>query len=150
MQREQLILMLKWILIIIGLLAVLYGGARLYAMFVMNPNAIDELRSNPEGERAGIVMLLTFSNGKLIPVNYLREEDKVFIGADGPWWREFRGEGSEVKIEIRNEKLTGNAVAILDDPDYTQAIFERLRPKAPDWLPAWLNGKLVVITLSSD
>ena len=62
-------LVLKWLLIIIGLLALVYGGIRLYGMFVMNPNAVSELRSNPEGERAGIVMLLTFPIGKLIPVN---------------------------------------------------------------------------------
>ena len=53
-------------------------------------------------------------------------------------------------MEIRNEKLTGNAVAILDDPDYTHTIFQRLRPNVPKWLPAWLNGKLVVISLSSE
>ena len=27
-------------------------------------------------------------------------------------------------------------------------VFLKLRPTAPKWLPAWLNGKLVVITLA--
>jgi hypothetical protein len=29
-------------------------------------------------------------------------------------------------------------------------VFARLRPKVPSWLPLWLNGKLVVITLQPD
>ncbi len=109
----------------------------MYGMFVVNPNVINELRSNPQGERAGIVMLLTFPNGKRLPVNYLQEDNKVYVGADGPWWREFRGAGREVNVEIRDEKLAGHAVTVLDDLDFTQAIVQRLRPNVPKWLPAW-------------
>ena len=72
------------------------------------------------------------------------------MGIDGRWWREFVGAGQPVSMYIRGETLTGHAVAKLDDPAYTADIFSRLRPTAPAWLPDWLNGKLVVITLSSD
>ncbi len=140
--------LVKWLLIIISTVAVLYGAGRLYGSFIMNANVVNELRTEPQGERAGIVMLLTFPSGKMIPVNYLREDDIVYVGADGPWWREFRGEGLPVSLEIRGEKLSGTAVAILDDPERTKAVFKRLRPKVPKWLPDWLNGKLVAISLT--
>ena len=47
---------------------------------------------------------------------------------------------------IQNQRLLGHAV--LDDPQFVAEVFARLRPKVPGWLPAWLNGKLVVIELS--
>jgi hypothetical protein len=55
-----------------------------------------------------------------------------------------------VKLVIKGEKFTGSATVVLDDPEYTQEIFERLRPTAPEWLPDWLNGKLFVIELVPD
>jgi hypothetical protein len=48
------------------------------------------------------LLLLTMPDGRQIPVNYLREGNLVFAGADGRWWR------------------------------------------------AWLNAKLVVITLAAE
>lgn len=39
---------------------------------------------------------------------------------------------------------------MLDDPEYTAAVFARLRPKTPKWLPSWLNGKLVIITVAEE
>lgn len=39
------------------------------------------------------------------------------------------------------------ARAILDDPEYTRSVFERLRPNVPDWLPDWLDAYLIVIDL---
>lgn len=128
------------------LLLVLFGGYVLFAIFVGNPGVVKELRDNPQGERAGIVMLLTFG-GRTLPVNYLRENDTVFVGADGPWWREFRDPGAPVQVSIRGETLVGHAHVVLDDPQYTAEVFARLRPRAPAWLPDWLNGKLVVIKL---
>jgi hypothetical protein len=137
--------MMRLIVIVaaILLLIVVYGA---YAVFVANPRVVEELRSDPHGERAAKAMLLTFADGRTIPVNYLRENDTVFIGADGPWWRSLRDEG-EVTVEIRGEKFAGHAVVVLDDPEYTQAVFNRLRPSVPGWLPDWLNGKLIVISL---
>jgi hypothetical protein len=139
--------LLKWTLVVIAAVAVLYGGLRLYGMYTTNSKVTAELRSNPEGERAGIVMLLSFQDGKQIPVNYLREGNTVFVGADGPWWRELRGTGAPVTLQIRGETLTGHAVVVLNNPDYVRDTFTRLRPAVPEWLPDWLNGKLVVINL---
>jgi hypothetical protein len=141
---------MKWPLVLVLLAATLFISVLLYQSYVSNPRVTDTLRSDPTGERAGIVMLLTFPDGRTIPVNYLREGDTVFAGADGPWWREFRDGGAPVTLLIRGETLAGHATVILDDPQYTSEVFRRLRPKAPSWLPAWLNGKLVVITLKSD
>lgn len=139
---------IKWLTIIIASLVVLYFGLKAYYLYVVNPRVTEEIQNNPEGERAGIVMLLGFPDGKSIPVNYLKEGDKVFAGADGRWWRAFRDDGASVTMLIRGETLRGHAVVILDDPDYTHDVFIRLRPTVPDWLPDRLNGKLIEITLT--
>ena len=92
-------------------------------------------------------MLLTLADGTMYPVNYLKEDPLVFMGIDGLWWREFRGDGAPVTMLIRGEVLSGHAKVVLDDQAYVDDIFARLRPTAPEWLPDWANGKLVVITL---
>ena len=84
----------------------------------------------------------------MYPVNYLREGNLVFMGIDGRWWREFLDEGAPVEMLIRGERLAWHARTILDDPGYKADVFGRLRPTVPEWLPDWLNGKLVVISLS--
>lgn len=137
---------LKWVLLVTGGLLMLLTAYYLYVSFVTNARVAEELTSNPGGERAARVMLLTLPSGKQIPVNYLREQNTVFVGADGPWWRQL--DGASVTMVIRGEKLAGRAVTILDNPGYTADVFSRLRPTAPGWLPDWLNGKLVEITLS--
>ena len=129
-------------------LGVLIGVLAFYQSTVTNPAVVEEITQNPQGDRAGIVMLLTISEGKTLPVNYLREGDTVFIGADGSWWREFQGEGAEVTLLIRGVRLQGRAKVVLDNPTYTHEVFARLRPSAPAWLPDWLNGKLIVIELA--
>ncbi|MEM8769292.1 MAG: hypothetical protein AAGE43_17775 [Pseudomonadota bacterium] len=111
-----------------------------------NAGVVDEILANPNGERAARTMLLTLADGRSYPVNYLEEDGLVFMGIDGRWWRAFVGEGQPVEMIIRGEQSTGHAIAVLDDPAYTADIFSRLRPTAPEWLPDWLNGKLVVIT----
>ena len=140
---------LKWSIIVAIFVAPLLGAYVLYGNFVTNPRVVAEIRANPEGERAGIVMVLTLPDGHQIPVNYLREDGQVFAGADGRWWRAFRDAGARVSVEIGGETLTGHAVVVLDDPDYTRDVFSRLRPTVPSWLPDWLNAKLVVITLDA-
>jgi len=55
----------------------------------------------------GSLLVLSLPTGKQIPVNYLRENGKVFAGADGPW--------SPVQMMIRDESLSGVARVILDD-----------------------------------
>ena len=107
-----------------------------------------ELRANPEGSTARRVMMVSLPDGRSLPVNYLREDELVFIGVDGFWWRQFTGEGQAVEMFIRGELVNGHAKAVLDRPAYVSEIFKRLRPKVPAWLPSWLNGKLIVIEVS--
>lgn len=136
---------LKWVM---AILAILIGILTISRM-INDARVVDEISSNPQGQRAAIVMSLTFQDGKQIPVNYLREGEQVFVGADGPWWRSFTGEGQPVSLLIQGEHLTGQARTILDDQAYTDEIFARLRPTVPEWLPDWANGKLIVIDLET-
>ncbi len=136
----------KVIVLVVVVLFVVVAGYRTYATLVISPRVTEELRSSPRGERAARVMLLTLGDGREYPVNYLQEDNKVFVGVDGRWWREFEGAGSPVNMLIRGEVIKGHAVVVLDNPGYTHDVFSRLRPTAPAWLPDWLNGKLVVIT----
>ena len=138
---------LKWVITLIVVVIVLAIAALMIMRPITDGRVMEEISSNPQGERAGIVMVLTFADGKQIPVNYLREQNQVFVGADGPWWRSFKGDGQPVSLLIRGEHLAGHARTILDDQDYTDQIFSRLRPTVPEWLPDWANGKLIVIDL---
>jgi hypothetical protein len=138
---------MKWLLIVVAVLVVLLGGYRLYMGLLGNPRVVEEIRTNPDGARAARAMLLGFPDGRELPVNYLWEGNRVFAGADGRWWRAFTNGGAPVTLLIRGETLRGHAVVVLDDQAYVDDVFSRLRPTVPDWLPDWLNGKLVVITL---
>lgn len=142
---------MKWLLIvplsIVVLMLVLWFGARAYFALFGNERVAQELRANPNGERADIVMLLTMPDGESFPVNYLREGNQVFVGADGGWWKAFRDGDVPVKIFVKGQEYSGRARTVLDDPQYTRQVFERLRPTAPKWLPDWLNARLVVIDL---
>jgi hypothetical protein len=149
---HEVVAMRRWVKVSIGIAVVtvvLVGGYALYATKVANPRVMVELRSNPNGGPAQRVLLLTLADGTTFPVNYLREGDRVYVGADGGWWRNFRGGGAPVTVYIRGSSLTGHAMAVLDDAAYTHEVFARLRPAAPKWLPDWLNGVLVVITLDA-
>lgn len=112
-----------------------------------NASVIAEIQTNPGGERAARSMVITLADGRVYPVNYLREGNLVFMGIDGRWWRAFQGAGQQVEMLIQGQRLTGLAKVELDDQAYIDEIFARLRPKVPSWLPDWLNGKLVAITL---
>ena len=144
---------MKWFLIIVVSLItvpiVLYLGVLAYYNLVGNDQVAEELTSHPDGERAKIVMLFTLPSGRVLPVNYLREGEQVFVGADGGWWKELREGNVPVSIVIKGETLTGTARVVLDDPEYTHDVFSRLRPSAPSWLPDWLNANLIVIDLDS-
>jgi len=131
---------------LIGGLVLLVGiaGYAVYMVRVANPAVERELRENPEGERAGKVMLITLPSGRTLPVNYLREGDTVYAGADGRWWHELRGQGAPVELLVRGKTLAGQARAVEDDPDHRAAVFDRLRPTAPK-----LFGTLVQIELAS-
>ena len=121
--------------------AVLVGTACVYSWWT-NPQVVRELREDPQGERAGKVMLLTLPSGKAIPVNYLRDGGSVYAAADFPWWRELRGDGGRGSVLIRGETLHGHIRAVEDDPELRTSVFDRLRPSAPRWA-----GTLVVIEL---
>lgn len=132
---------------LVGLLIVLIFSVRVYYAVSVNPNVTKELHANPSGKRAELVMLLTFPDGRELPVNYLREGNKVFAGADGRWWREFRAGDVPVKVFIKGQKYSGRASTVMNDPEYTRNVFKRLRPNVPKWLPDWLDAYLVVIEL---
>jgi hypothetical protein len=138
--------MFKWIATALLVLIVAFIAYRIATIDATNARVAQEIRDNPDGERARKTMLLTLADGTMYPVNYLREDNLVFMGIDGRWWREFIGAGAPVRMYIRGETFAGHAKVVLDRPEYTADIFSRLRPTAPAWLPAWLNGKLVVIT----
>ena len=141
--------LVKWVVSIAIILGLLLGLAALYTRLVVNPKVVAELVNSPDGEKAARVMLLTLPEGQVLPVNYLREDSLVFVGADGGWWRQFRPDDAAVTLMIKGIEYSGRARAVLDSPDYTAEIFTKLRPTAPAWLPAWLNGKLIVIELES-
>ena len=138
---------LKWTGIVIGAFTLLLGSAALFFSLVINPAVMNEIRTNPTGQEAQEAMLLTFE-GRTLPVNYLKEGNTVFMGVDGRWWRTFTGEGKPVSMLIQGEIYNGQAVVVLDDPAYAEEVFSRLRSTAPEWLPTWLQGKLVVITIN--
>jgi hypothetical protein len=133
----------RYVAIAILALAVLAAGYAFYAARIANPRVERELREHPDGERARKVMLITLPSGRTLPVNYLREGDTVYAGADGRWWRELRGPGARVELLIRGESLVGQARAIEDDPDHRSKVFDRLRPSAPK-----VFGTLVQIELA--
>ena len=116
----------------------------------INAQVSEDIRNNPQGVRAARSMVITLADGRSYPVNYLRENDLVFMGIDGRWWRSFQGPGESVEMLIQGQRLRGHAKVVLDNPEYVVDVFARLRPKAPSWLPLWLNGKLVVITLQPE
>ena len=137
---------MKWFQIVVAALAVLVIAYAIYTRAVVNPRVAEELKSNPQGARAERAMLLTFPDGRVLPVNYLWEGNKVFAGADGRWWRAFQGDGAPVSVLVKGQTMSGHATLELDDRAYIDDIFSRLRPAA-SWVPDALDAKLVVITL---
>ena len=134
----------------IALLAILSIPLLMIAVWVSfeylnNPRIARELIEDPDGERASKVMLITLHSGRRLPVNYLREGDRVYAGADGRWWKELVGEGFTVSLVLRGEQLTGRARAVRDDPEYTERIFAKLRPNAIKGF-----GTLIEIRLDGD
>jgi len=137
----------KWLLIAVAAVVLLFLGMRIYYGLVANPAVVQELKDDPQGERASIVMLLTLPNGRTLPVNYRREGNRVFAGADGRWWRALREGDAPVSVWIRGATFEGRAHVALDDPEYKREVFARLRPDVPKWLPEWLDAHLMVIDL---
>ena len=134
---------MRFALISIAVLLALVAGYLAYSALIVNPRVEKELRENPDGERARRVMLIRLPSGRTIPVNYLREGDVVYAGADGRWWRELRGQGARVELLIRGQTLSGVARAVEDEPDHRADVFSRLRPTAPKF-----SGTLVQVELA--
>ena len=128
------------VLLVVGTVAMKWRGD------TVNTRVMNEIRSEPFGERARKTMIVTLEDERVYPVNFLREDGRVYMGIDGLWWRVFQGEGSRVQMEINDQIVTGTGVVILDDPARVDDVFSRLRPTVPEWLPRALNGKLVEIT----
>ncbi len=124
----------------------LAGGAIVFTQ-VVNPRVIEEIRREPGSQRAKKVLVLTLPSAREIPVNFLREGDTVYLGADFGWWRELRAPGAAVEVTIAGERYAGRALAVENDPALTQSVFARLRPTVPQWLPEWLDATLVVVAL---
>ncbi len=122
---------MKYVPIVVVALLVIFAGYAIFVTRVGNPWVVSELRKDPDGARARRVMLITLPSGRNIPVNYLREDDRVYAAADGRWWQQLRGPGAPVELLVRGETLVGHARAIEDEPDHRSAIFDRLRPSAP-------------------
>ena len=139
---------LKWSVIVVAVLVVGFVTLRVLYSLVVNPRVIAEIAANPQGERAGIVMVLTLPDGRALPVNYRREGNRVYAGADGRWWRSLRAGDAPVTVLIRGETLVGHAHVLFDDPEFKADVFSRLRPTVPSWLPGWLDAELVVIDLA--
>jgi len=116
----------------------------LYFEHVANPRVERELVENPQSERAQRVMLLTLPSGRRLPVNYLRQGDRVYAASDGTWWQELHGQGFPVALLVQGETLEGMARAVRDDPEYTQRIFAELRPDAVEGF-----GTLIEIVLEA-
>ncbi len=112
-------------------LATLVAGTWASFRYWINPGVVHEIRTNPNGEQARKVMLLTLPSGKAIPVNYLREGATVYAAADFPWWRELEGDGGRGSVLIRGQTYHGHIRAVLDDPQRREEVFAKLRPSAP-------------------
>jgi len=134
---------MKLALISVAVLLALAVGYLAYAALIANPRVAKELRDHPDGARAQKVMLITLPSGRTIPVNYLREGDVVYAGADGRWWRELRGQGARVELLIRGQTLYGVGRAVEDEPDHRADVFSRLRPTAPTF-----TGTLIQVELA--
>ena len=56
---------------------------------VRNPDVMRQIETEPDGYRAQNTLILEGPDGRRFPVNYLREGNVVYLGADGRWWRQF-------------------------------------------------------------
>lgn len=108
---------------------------------VYNPVVTTILQSDHHALLSGRTMLLTLENRetsqpKTFPVNYLREEEMVYIGSDFGWEKHLEG-GAEVRLLIQGEEYVGWALPILDDPERSAAGLRKLRPgtyKLAEWI----------------
>ncbi len=113
---------------------------------VRNPDVMRQIETEPDGYRAQNTLILESPDGRRFPVNYLREGNVVYLGADGRWWRQFET-AARVTLILRGATVGGTARAVRDDPQLRRRVFRELRPLFPTWLPEWLGGVLVAVEL---
>ena len=109
---------------------------------LVNPGVIQEIETNPDGDRAASTLVMTLDDGTRLPLNFVREDNRVYLGSGGRWWRRFETP-APVTLLIRGRQYRGTAVAVRDDPDKRMEVFKQLRPSGT----AWLKGVLVAVTL---
>ncbi len=112
-------------------LAILVGIA-IVLIIVANPIVTAILRSERHALLSDGIMLITMkkrgtSELKTFPVDYLREANTVYVGADSGWWKHLEG-GADVRMLIQGTEQVGWATPILDDPDRMAVGFKKLRP----------------------
>ena len=134
-------------LVLLAILVLVFLYFYIATVFVGNPRVIAELQSEPDGQLSDLVGILTLPDDRKIPVNYLYENKQVFLGADGSWWRDFRGDGAEVVMWIKGAEFKGRARVKLGESETKDRVFPTIRPRVPEWIPDFLNAKLVVIQL---
>lgn len=138
---------LKWVKIGVVFLVVVSISYIMMTRDDTNERVAKEIRKNPDGDRAQKTMLLTLADGRMYPVNFLREGNLIYMGIDGLWWREFVDDAQPVQMFIRGVNYWGHARTVLDDEGFKAEVFSRLRPSVPRWLPDFLDAKFVVIKI---
>ena len=108
------------------------------------------LQSDHHALLSGRTMLITLENRetsqpKTFPVNYLREEEMVYIGSDFGWEKHLQG-GAEVRMLIRGKEYVGWALPILDDPERSTAGLRKLRPRTYK-LAEWIGSVFVEVQM---
>ncbi len=133
---------------LLGGLSIFLLGSSLAGCAVRNPMVLQEIERNPNAFRAERTLILTLPTGERFPVNYLREGDVIYLGADGRWWRNFIEPGT-VSLFVRGDTVEGVARAVRDRPELRKRVFKILRPQLPSWLPQWVGGVLVQVDLQT-
>ncbi len=116
--------------ILIGFAALI--GLAVIVIVLANPVVSAILRSERHALLSDGIMLITLkkrgtSELQTFPVDYLRESNIVYVGADSGWWKHLEG-GAEVHLLIQGRERVGRALPILNDPDRSTAGFKKLRP----------------------
>ncbi len=110
---------------------------------LVNPGVIEEIESNPTGDRAASTLVMTLDDGTRLPLKFVREDNLVHLGSGGRWWRRFQSPGP-VTLLMRGREYRGTAVAVRDNPGKRREVFQQLRSSGT----AWLKGVLVTVTLA--
>ncbi|MCE2484836.1 MAG: hypothetical protein J4F42_04950 [Desulfurellaceae bacterium] len=130
------------------MLCVVAGIAGFVAAY--NPVVTTILHSDHHALLSGRTLLLTLENRqtaqpKTFPVNYLREEEMVYIGSDFGWEKHLQ-DGAEVRLLIQGKEYVGWALPILDDPERSAAGLRKLRPRTYK-LAEWIGSVFVEVQM---